>query len=545
MITYTWSVDATAADNLCYQYFYDERGRMVEKKVPGKARELMVYDKRDRMVLSKDGNLASGEWLYTFYDGLNRPSWQGKLTGESSSRTTIQTSVNATGSTTATQWLHYVRNYSLDNPYPVSTVTNTVPFIYHYYDDYTRTESSLGFDADPFGTGTLPVTVQLRPRGFNNRFRPTGSKIAVFKPSGTTGVPDWLYTTTYYDTKGRILQSRSTNIAGGKETSSTIYYFNGMPWKTINQHTHPGALAQDGATDVLTEITIEDKYTRDIALTGGDGAVSQHTRRFNGGMEYDYARHSYNQFGQPVLSVFPPFNASYSYNRRGWLTSITYQEPTYAGPSEHFFSERLYYDRGFNTQYYNGNIAGITWTNYHDGTALYYKDHAYGYTYDNFNRLTHAEYRYNTVTGGTPSWVKTALDYTVSDISYDANGNLLTMKQRGVTPGGTIDMDQLSYTYTAKSNKLVKVEDAVAPSATPMLPDFKNNASLTTEYTYDANGNLKTDANKGISNISYSLHNKPTLVEVTGEGSISYIYDALGTRLRKTVSPASGPVVDL
>ncbi|WP_183084565.1 DUF6443 domain-containing protein [Chryseobacterium sp. 7] len=41
-------------DTLCYQYRYDGRGRLVEKKLPGKGWESMVYDKQDRLVASQD-----------------------------------------------------------------------------------------------------------------------------------------------------------------------------------------------------------------------------------------------------------------------------------------------------------------------------------------------------------------------------------------------------------------------------------------------------------------------------------------------------------
>ncbi|PKP16714.1 MAG: hypothetical protein CVU07_06015, partial [Bacteroidetes bacterium HGW-Bacteroidetes-23] len=37
-------------DGLCYQYKYDSRNRLVEKKLPGKQWEFMVYDKLDRVI---------------------------------------------------------------------------------------------------------------------------------------------------------------------------------------------------------------------------------------------------------------------------------------------------------------------------------------------------------------------------------------------------------------------------------------------------------------------------------------------------------------
>ncbi len=90
-------------------------------------------------------------------------------------------------------------------------------------------------------------------------------------------------------------------------------------------------------------------------------------------------------------------------------------------------------------------------------------------------------------------------------------------------------MDILGYTYDA-GNKLVKVTDT--GNATY---GFKDGANLTTEYIYDANGNMKTDTNKGITTITYNHLNLPTQVTMAG-GNILYIYDAVGTKLRKTVN---------
>ncbi|MEA1785615.1 hypothetical protein U1E44_05910 [Arenibacter sp. GZD96] len=46
---------------------------------------------------------------------------------------------------------------------------------------------------------------------------------------------------------------------------------------------------------------------------------------------------------------------------------------------------------------------------------------------------------------------------------------------------------------------------------------------------------MTSDANKGITNITYNHLNLPTQVTIAGQ-NISYIYDATGTRMRKTVS---------
>ncbi|PIZ06094.1 MAG: type IV secretion protein Rhs, partial [Flavobacteriales bacterium CG_4_10_14_0_8_um_filter_32_5] len=64
---------------------------------------------------------------------------------------------------------------------------------------------------------------------------------------------------------------------------------------------------------------------------------------------------------------------------------------------------------------------------------------------------------------------------------------------------------------------------------------FKDGANLTTEYLYDANGNMKTDANKNITAIQYNYLNLPTQVTINGQ-NILYVYDATGVKLRKTLN---------
>ncbi len=91
-------------------------------------------------------------------------------------------------------------------------------------------------------------------------------------------------------------------------------------------------------------------------------------------------------------------------------------------------------------------------------------------------------------------------------------------------------MDILGYTYDA-GNKLVKVTDT--GNATY---GFKDSANLTTEYIYDVNGNMKTDANKGITDVQYNYLNLPTQVSFGTTKNISYIYDASGTKLKKVVN---------
>ena len=72
---------------------------------------------------------------------------------------------------------------------------------------------------------------------------------------------------------------------------------------------------------------------------------------------------------------------------------------------------------------------------------------------------------------------------------------------------------------------------------------FKSKTSGTGYYTYDVNGNLKTDQHKEITDITYNHLNLPSLITFSNNRSIAYIYDAAGKKLRKTVSE-NGAVIE-
>ncbi|KFF73142.1 sugar-binding protein, partial [Chryseobacterium sp. P1-3] len=78
------SITDDLLNDLCYQYRYDGKGRLVEKKLPGKGWEYMVYDGADRLILFQDANLrAQNKWLITKYDQFGRVAYTGIQSGES------------------------------------------------------------------------------------------------------------------------------------------------------------------------------------------------------------------------------------------------------------------------------------------------------------------------------------------------------------------------------------------------------------------------------------------------------------------------------
>ena len=59
---------------------------------------------------------------------------------------------------------------------------------------------------------------------------------------GTAG--QFLYTVNFYDEKGRVIQTQSVNITGGKDIETTQYDFSGMPLRVLQQYEKKGPNTQ-------------------------------------------------------------------------------------------------------------------------------------------------------------------------------------------------------------------------------------------------------------------------------------------------------------
>ncbi len=134
------------------------------------------------------------------------------------------------------------------------------------------------------------------------------------------------------------------------------------------------------------------------------------------------------------------------------------------------------------------------------------------------------------------TWDSANMNFTTSGLSYDANGNILSMNQNGFKVGGSGQIDQLVYSYqnSGASNKLSQVTDG-ANDQNSKLGDFHYNPVTkgSIDYNYDGNGNLVFDNNKAIDNIVYNYLNLAQQIHVNGKGNLFYTFDALGNKLKK------------
>lgn len=232
-------------------------------------------------------------------------------------------------------------------------------------------------------------------------------------------------------------------------------------------------------------------------------------------------------------------NVNYNYNVRGWLTDINKFEAVGLENNTDLFHFKINYNNpivgsagnpGLAEPLFNGNISQTIWRTANQDT----QKRSYGYKYDGLNRLKAAYSRKG-------SDLNTEDFHSVNDVIYDWNGNITSFSRDGFIEGVNSPMPWDDLTYAYEGNQLVSVTDNSNNEAGFSGKPDPNSPLRTAAYTYDANGNLKSDTGKNIVDISYNHLNLPVTITILDEnqqgGYISYVYDATGVKLSKTFTP--------
>jgi len=495
--TATLSVVNSKLNELGYQYKYDHKNRLVEKKIPGKGWEYIVYDNLDRPVLTQDAvQKPQKKWLYTKYDVFSRVICTGIYTHDFEiSQSQMQSHFNSENNLPSGMYESKVASssYYSNNNFPK---TNIESLTNNYYDNYTFDRAGTGTTATSYGE-----TSTTRLKGLA-----TGSKVKVLETN------DWITTVSYYDEKARPIYGYTNNdYLNTVDVIKSNLDFVGKVDQTTTLHTKTD-------DNLPTLVTIDSLYYDHV------GRLKKQTQTIGGNTEVIVVN-TYDELGQLEQKQVGGKNyqqrlqtIDYTYNIRGWLKNINQD----ANNDNDLFNFTLNYNDPQHgaTALYNGNISETIWETANDNVERWYK-----YGYDPLNRITSA-------TDNTDN-------YSLSSISYDKNGNIQSLNRKGHTNTGATsfgNMDLLSYEYEANSNKLKKVTDTSGK-----IQGFNDGVNQTTEYTYDANANLISDANKGITSVTYNFLNMPTEIKFDNNNykKINYTYAADSIKVRKVVNDGS------
>ena len=501
------SVVKTTDEDLNVSYtFTDKMGHVVlSRQMKGSETHdtYYVYDDKGNLcfvlqpMYQSSANLDQYAFQYK-YDGRNRCIWK-KLPGagyvemvyDNADRLVFSQDGNQRALSTG-NWMYYKYD-GLNRLTEQGTCTNKVTtsgtnvLVQHFYDSYAF-RSQAGFnnsnfpdDASGNGKGALTASVAT-----------------------VLGSSNKIYTAYYYDIKGRVAKTVQSNLLGGYDVTATVYTFTDKPATVTHTHTASG------------KPTRTEMYT--YSYNHADRLLKvEHTL---GGTKITLADYAYDNLGRlqsKSLHGSATNKLTYAYNVRSWLTGISGSK----------FTQNLYYNTGNGTAKYNGSISSMTWKAGNESTIRGYK-----FTYDGLSRLMNATY-------GETAGINTNTNrFSENVTAYDKNGNIKTLQRYGQTAASSYGLiDNL--TFTLGGNLLSRVDDAAAASAYNGGFEFKDGVKQANEYTYDSNGNLTKDLNKGISNISYNCLNLPSAVTFSDGSTIVYTYAADGAK-QKTVHKIGG-----
>jgi RHS repeat-associated core domain len=478
--------DNDVLNKYAYIYKYDERGRVIKKKIPGCDPVTMIYDSADRLIFSQDGNQAkTGKWTFSIPDKLGRPVITGvvsKFNNTAITANNIQTKlITATfnaGNTTQAGYDIYINN-------SIVTLQDFTLLTVNYYDNYNflqtlldETADSINYQESEYGGSRWNSTTELL----------TGTRTYILDNSET-------YTTTaiYYDYKGQVVQTRSTNHLGGYDIAYNKYNFTGNVTSTQKEHTTK-LPAQGKITEVYT-------YYYDHA-----GRPTETHYKLNNNNKIILAKNIYDELGRLIEKKRNGGSdtETFNYNIRNQITQI----------QSGAFVQNLYYnaDPTGQNSYWNGNISYSTWT--YDG----YK-HGFSYGYDELNRLTYTEFN-----NGNPNLP----DLLYKEVfGHDKMGNITSLVRTREDLGR--DIDDLEFTYNG--NQITNIRDYAGSSGEYNIKEYHNRANETIEFEYDANGNMTKDLDREITKIEYNILNLPDKVTFANENIIVNLYDASGKKL--------------
>ncbi|WP_346983966.1 DUF6443 domain-containing protein [Chryseobacterium sp. POE27] len=275
----TITLSPSDLENLCYQYRYDGRNRLVEKKLPGKGWEYMVYDKQDRLVLTRDTGLeGQGKWLFTKYDQFSRPIYTGILDSPPG-RAQQVVAVEGVGSNNEIRTASSFNNTGMDVYYTTNSAypqTNYVLLSVNYYDTYPSYSFNPAFPTMILGETTLTDTPTAE--GLSTKSLPVMSLVKNIEDN------NWTKNYTYYDKKGRTIGSYSINHLGGRTKVESRLDFAGVVQQSITTHKR-----LDTETDkVITENFIYDQQNR----------LLSHTHQVDSNPVEYLAQNTYNELSQ-------------------------------------------------------------------------------------------------------------------------------------------------------------------------------------------------------------------------------------------------------
>jgi len=510
------------AHTLVTRYRYNTLNQVIAQLTPDAGISHFWYDRLGRLAISQNAKqILTHDYSYTLYDSLGRITEVGQINSNTAMTDNISRSDN-----NLQGWLTSAAGTK-------TQITRTV---------YDQPHSPL--------EGIAWNAANLRNRVSWTAVYNTAANLA----AGTQRSSATFYS---YDILGNVkelLQDYNSGLANNNANrfKKILYNYDLVSGK-VNMVSY-----QPGQKDAFYHRYSYDAENRITNVETSFDSVYWENDAF-----YQYYKHG--PLARMVLGQQQVQGMDYAYTLQGWLKGVnsTTLTPDYdmghdgatggitardaLGYSLHYFGERDYKAANGTAHpfvdgesagaafkpLFNGNIGAISLNLPKVGEPLLYT-----YGYDVLNRLVTMNTARNLNTT-TNNWQPIGVPDFGEQISYDANGNILTYNRKGNSTwaGKPQNMDQLTYHYQANTNKLTSITD----QATGNAYDNDIDDQATGNYGYDSIGNLTQDLGAGIprDSLKWTVYGKiKSITKNNPDNSktfISYTYDPTGNRLSKTV----------
>jgi len=524
-----FTVNTGEAYMLTTRYRYDALGNPVKNNTPDAGVSSFYYDNLGRIIISKNARQTTNVYSYTKYDAQGRITEAGVMTR----------------SDALTATLPYLHNPANANTFLTSGFVKS-EYVQSFY------------DAAP-GSGYYPAgffsQANLRKRIAYITYQAAGGQAV-----NATSYDKAIYYD--YDAHGnvRAMLQENKQIANTDPLNFDYnfrYHKVEYVYDLVSNKVRSMSLNASRQDKFIHRYTYDDQNRLVKAMTSTDGYW------FDTDAEYDYYHHG--PLARTELGPYKSQGTDYTYTLQGWIKSMNSDQLDASkdpgrdgeiGSGTQFVARDAY---GFSLSYYPQDYTAISGsqdfllnvpTVYYSNYGLYngniramnntlkqiddpYKSEALlqVFGYDQLQRITRSRsyLQYNDaflLADWNPSAPQTNMYYT--DYRYDANGNLIALNRMDKS---ALQFDQFIYDYIPNTNQLKRIQDFI-PSGTVSY-DVDNQG--TSNYTYDATGNLLSDIASDMPTIVWNNLNKVREVHRAASTSayLSFGYDPMGRRVDK------------
>lgn len=498
-------VDTIYVDNLPCNYVADE---ITFPTVTPKSPEASAFQKYGETEINEyTGNPAISIPLYTLsYKGIEVPlsltyDGGGIQVSQEASWVGLGWSLNVGGCINYVcqggndQWLGRYGSWKNDyyrilNSNPALGLKNEQLYLANYYDDHNFLNGQL---AKQSTSQDLSTTSSSSKKSY--------SKGALTGTISRDTDGKFLVAAICHNQEGLVVGTRQSMPDDALLCQRTTYSFTKKPLTIETQ------VKKEGIEKTITQKNQYNQYNdkiESITLNAGKG-------------DKEVAFYSYDDIGRlvSVKRSGKVGTVTNEYNIHNWLVST----------SSDRFKESLKYESDSETPCYNGNISRMQWQNTYDNVLR-----GYDFEYDGLNRLIASAYAEGTDMSQNKD------RYSEYIPQYSPNGSIERLQRYGKKNNGAFGIiDDLTYQY--RGNQIQSISDKAGSLLYDGSFDFKDGASESTEYFYNANGALTKDLNKGITKIEYDVLDNLSCITFNNGFKTKYVYDAGGSKL-KTIHEA-------